>query len=175
MNKLLIILSSLLVLSGCQKEIDRNEELRQKIENKKLTAVTYIKEVPELKVFSVYNYKSAGLKSPFRKTVSELKIEKIIVSNVKPDLEREKTLLENYDLETLKMTGTIKKKKEGLEAIIETMDRKVYIVKKGDYLGKNFGKIINISTSEISLKEIVPNGPSIWQERPSVITMSRRN
>lgn len=170
MNKGLFIILPVLFLSGCD-DSNRVEELRVKIEQKKLTTEVSIPEPPELKKFKIYNYKNAGLKSPFRNSISELKTEKRSFTDIQPDSERTKEILEDYDLVSLKMTGTIKKKNESLEAIIETEDGKIYIVSKDKYIGKNNGKIQEVLPDRIILEEIISNGSYRWQKRPASLTM----
>jgi len=170
MNKILLIILPMLLLSGCNNE-NRVEDLRLKIEKKKLTTQVSIPSSPELKQFHVYNYKNANLKSPFRNSISIFKTEKKSFTDIQPDNKRKKSFLESYALVSLKMTGTIKNPNEGLQAILETDEGKVYIVKKDDYIGRNNGKIQNITSQKIELEEIISNGSYRWQKRPASIQM----
>ena len=45
-------------------------------------------------------------------------------------------------------------------------------VKVGSYAGKNHGRITEITQSQISLMEIVPDGRDGWVERPRSIVMA---
>lgn len=170
MKQINIIIVGLVVslLSGCNDS--SLEDLKKDIENQKANAQAFIPETPKLKQYEEYIYTSGGLKSPFKNTVSEVRIEKKVLTEVKPDLTRKKGELETYDLNSLKMIGTIKKSKENsLQAILSTGTGKVFIVEKGDYIGKNNGKILNISNDKINLEEIIPNGSYRWIKRPSTI------
>jgi type IV pilus assembly protein PilP len=50
-------------------------------------------------------------------------------------------------------------------------ERTLYRVKKGNYLGQNFGLIIDVTDSEIKLKEIVQDTAGDWAERESVLPL----
>jgi type IV pilus assembly protein PilP len=174
MYKKLLILLPTIFLFGCD-ETNRVEELRVQIEQKKLNTVVNIPPPPELKKFEVYNYQNAGLKSPFRNSISELKTEKKSFTDIKPDNERTKEELESYELVSIKMTGTINKSDEQLEAILETENGKIFVVKNGNYIGKNNGKILKINKDKIEIEEIIANGSYRWQKRPATITMHSTN
>ncbi len=173
MNKLTILIITALFVSGCVKN-DRVENLRVQIESKKIKAVANIQETPQFKSHERYSYGSGGLKSPFRNTISELRTLKKSFTDIKPDENRIKSALEGYNLESIKMTGTIKGSKESsLEAIIETNDGSVYIVKVDEYIGENNGRVTSINKNSIELEEIISNGSYRWLKRPAKITMIR--
>ena len=44
-------------------------------------------------------------------------------------------------------------------------------VKVGDHMGKNFGRVIEVSESSVSVMEIVPDGKDGWVERPRVLKL----
>ena len=62
---------------------------------------------------------------------------------VKPDLARPKEPLEMYPLETLKMVGTLERRKQTF-ALIKA-DAGLHRVRAGNYLGQNFGVITKIT------------------------------
>jgi type IV pilus assembly protein PilP len=45
-------------------------------------------------------------------------------------------------------------------------------VKSGNYLGQNFGLVMDISESTIKLKEIVQDSGGDWTERVSTLTLA---
>jgi type IV pilus assembly protein PilP len=51
----------------------------------------------------------------------------------------------------------------------------VHRVKVGDYLGRNDGKIVSISDSQVDVIEIVPDGEGGWLERPRSISLKERS
>jgi type IV pilus assembly protein PilP len=64
----------------------------------------------------------------------------------RPDLDRPKEPLELHPLETLKYVGVMTRKKVSY-AIIQ-VDGTLYQVKIGNYMGQNFGVVVDVSESE---------------------------
>ena len=45
----------------------------------------------------------------------------------------------------------------------------------GNYLGRNHGRIVDISETQIDLIEIVPTGDGFWIERPQTVQLRQIN
>ena len=89
---------------------------------------------------------------------------------MQPDLNRPKEPLEAYSLETLKMVGMLSR--QGVvHAVIKTPDNAIYHVKKGNYVGQNFGRITQIGDGEVGLREIVQDSAGDWSERTSTLLL----
>ena len=88
---------------------------------------------------------------------------------IAPDLNRRKEPLEAFPLEQLKMVGTLSQGKDTY-AIVRA-DKTLYRVKKGNYMGQNFGLITEVTEGEIKLKEIVQDSAGDWAERQSVLPL----
>lgn len=171
MNKKIMVVSilSILVLSGC-KQTDK-AELVVEIEKIKANSMGFIPDPPPIIERVAYNYKSDGLKSPFRNSIGKIKTREKTLTDIKPDLERERGILESQDLSNFFMTGVISlSRDESPQAIVKNSRGNVYMVSVGDYIGKNNGKIKEITDTTIKLEEIVPNGP-YWVSRPSELTI----
>ena len=85
------------------------------------------------------------------------------------ELTRRKEPLEAFPLEQLKMVGTLSQAKE-MYALVRA-DKTLYRVKKGNYMGQNFGLITDVTEGEIKLKEIVQDSAGDWAERQSVLPL----
>ena len=88
---------------------------------------------------------------------------------IAPDLNRRKEPLEAFPLEQLKMVGTLSQGKDTYALV--RADKTLYRVKKGNYMGQNFGLITDVTDSEIKLKEIVQDSAGDWAERQSVLPL----
>jgi type IV pilus assembly protein PilP len=51
----------------------------------------------------------------------------------------------------------------------------VYRLKVGDYLGRNDGRIVAISGSQVDVVEIVPDGEGAWLERPRTLPLKEHS
>lgn len=90
-----------------------------------------------------------------------------------PDQNRPREPLEAYDLEKLKMKGTLLKKGR-IVAIIETPDKSTYSVQVGSYLGQNFGVVTQIADTGITLKETVEDSSGEWVERTTILPLDEQ-
>jgi type IV pilus assembly protein PilP len=125
-----------------------------------------IEPLPEVKVYEPFTYNAFDLPDPFKPR----KLSTGGGGGMQPDLTRPKEPLEAFSLETLKMVGMLSK--QGVvHAVIKTPDNAIYHVRKGNYIGQNFGLITQISDSEVSLREIVQDSAGDWSERLSTLIL----
>ena len=82
---------------------------------------------------------------------------------------RRKEPLEAFPLEQLKMVGTLTQGPDTYALV--RADKTLYRVKKGNYIGQNFGLITDVTDGEIKLKEIVQDSAGDWAERQSVLPL----
>ena len=59
-----------------------------------------------------------------------------------------------------------------LEALIEDPTGSVTRVRVGSYMGRNFGRVVEVSSDQIALVEIVPDGQDGWVERSRNISLA---
>ncbi len=85
------------------------------------------------------------------------------------ELSRRKEPLEAFPLDSMTMVGSVRRK--GVPFALLRVDRLLYQVKQGDYLGQNFGKITKITEDEITLREIVQDATGEWIERPGSLQL----
>lgn len=90
-------------------------------------------------------------------------------SAVAAELNRRKEPLEAFPLDSMSMVGSMNKK-GALYALLK-VDGLLYQVKTGEYLGQNYGKIMKITETEITLREIVQDAAGEWIERPTTLQL----
>ena len=79
--------------------------------------------------------------------------------------------MEAYPLESLKYVGMLSRNKLTY-ALLKTPDNDIQQVKVGNYVGQNFGRITQITDSELILNEIVQDELSgDWIERVSNLAL----
>ena len=123
-----------------------------------------IEPLPEFKPYEMFAYQAAGMRSPFEPPVILNSNSHQINSNVKPNLTREKSFLEQFDIESISLVGSISNE-DGLWGLVRTSEG-VHRVKAGDYMGRNHGRIDYIDEQELRVIEIIPAGDNLWIERP---------
>ena len=127
-----------------------------------------IKPLPEFQPYSSFVYGASGLRSPFESPVAYSEMATNVASMVNaPDAARRKDVLERYPLGELSLVGTLSKgENASLSALVKTISGSVHVVTAGQYMGKNNGRILNISEAQLDLIEVVPNGSGGWISRP---------
>jgi type IV pilus assembly protein PilP len=125
-----------------------------------------IEPLPQVKVYEPFTYNAFDLPDPFKTR----KLSTGGGGGMQPDLNRPKEPLEAYSLETLKMVGMLSRQGT-VHAVIKTPDNAIYHVKKGNYVGQNFGRITQISDGEVGLREIVQDSAGDWSERTSTLLL----
>ena len=58
-----------------------------------------------------------------------------------------------------------------VEALIKDPQGVIHQVHVGDYMGQNYGHVTAVTTSEIDLVELVPNGSGGWMERDASVAL----
>lgn len=134
-----------------------------------------IDPLPEVQVYRAFTYSAAGSRSPFTPP-AEVVVSDIQISDdqstVKPDFDRPAEVLESFSISELKMVGTLQRgPEETLWALISDNEGGVHMIKEGQYMGRNHGRIVTIAEGRIDLLEIVPNGHGGWLERPQSISL----
>src|SRR5690606_28726755 len=82
---------------------------------------------------------------------------------IAPEMARRKEPLEAFPLDTMAMVGSLNK--VGKPTALLKVDKLLYQVQVGGYLGPNYGRITKITETAIQLREIVQDPTGDWVER----------
>ncbi|MCA3000050.1 MAG: pilus assembly protein PilP [Rhodocyclaceae bacterium] len=159
-----VAVAVLLILGGCGEGFS---DLRSFVKESEKSVSRKIEALPQVKPFAPFAYEGFDLPDPFKPRKLAIKQENAGANA--PDLNRRKEPLEAFPLEQLRMVGTLYQ--SGTMFALVRAERTLYRVKKGNYLGQNFGLIVDITDSEIKLKEIVQDTAGDWAERESVLPL----
>jgi type IV pilus assembly protein PilP len=88
---------------------------------------------------------------------------------IEPELARRRQPLEAFPLDSMTMVGSLDRSGE-LVALVR-VDRLLYQVRPGNYLGQNFGRVTRITETEVVLREIVQDAAGEWIERPAALQL----
>ncbi len=161
----------MLVLVGCSN--DDVSDLKQYISTVKARPKGLIEKLPEIKTIEPFIFKPENHRDPFRALEQPEPIENTGIdtgNGLRPDFTRRKEELEAFPLDALQMVGTVDMKST-LWGLIKASDNTVHRVQAGNYMGKNFGKILRISTDRIEIMEILPDKPGTWREQQTSLAL----
>lgn len=164
MKRLVMLIAPLLMLSGCGG--GDMDDLRAFVAETGKDMQGKVEPLPEIKPYEAFSYAAFDLPDPFKPR----KLSTGGGGGLQPDLARPKEPLEAYSLETLKMVGVLSKKGV-IHAVIRTPDNAIYHIRKGNYMGQNFGLVTQIGDSEVALREIVQDSAGDWSERTSTLIL----
>lgn len=157
-----------LVLAGCAQDMS---DLEQWTADVMARPGGRLEPPPQAQPYEEFIYAANDLRSPFVPTLQPqvpTAGEAGTIDGPVPDFNRNKEILEEFALDSLRMVGTVVK--DGtLFALVLNSEGEIFRVRSGNYMGLNHGRIIYIDEASIRLLEIVPDGLGGWQERESMI------
>ena len=134
-----------------------------------------IAPIPPFKAYRAFSYNAMTLRSPFGRPV---KIRQTTrpqsISAVVPDFERPRDFLEQFTFDSLAMVGTLSKGSTDW-SLIRDPEGGVHRVREGNFLGRNHGKIVEMTATHVAVIEIVSNADDGWVERPRTIKLNGLN
>ncbi len=143
----------LIALSGCG---GGGQEVKAWMKETELKTKPHVPPLTEPKKFIPFGYISKTEVDPFNPNkllVAIAKLKDSTKAGIKIDESRVREVLEGFPLDSFKMVGTLQK--PGVNVALVQVDKAVYQVKVGNYMGQNHGKITSITETEINIKEIV--------------------
>lgn len=134
-----------------------------------------IAPIPAFKAYKAFSYSATSLRSPFDRPIEIREISQLqAVSTVEPDETRPREFLEQFTFDSLVMVGTLSR--SGTDwSLIRDPEGGVHRVKVGNYLGRNHGKIVEMTGNYVAVIEIVSDGNDGWVERPRTIKLAGVN
>jgi type IV pilus assembly protein PilP len=160
------------LLAGCSADTD---ELRGWIDQQRRDAKPSVEPLTPPRKFDPAPYAGSRAVEPFstQKLSVAIKQEvRQVNSLVSAELNRRKDPLESYPLDAMTMVGSVTRQARPFALL--RVDKLLYQVKLGDYLGQNYGKITKITETEIGLREIVQDAAGEWIERPTTLQLQEQ-
>lgn len=149
-----------LTLLGCVSH--DNDDLKQWMHDSSKNLRGQIEPMPQVQPYAPFSYQAFNMLDPFNQ--QKLLVAKRQLGANAPDFKRPREALEEYDLDKLKMVGTLKRGNMNF-GLIKTPDNAVYRVQLGNFVGPNFGRVKRITETEIELSETVEDLNGEWVQR----------
>ncbi len=168
-----ISIAALLSLTACIG--DDQQDTRQWMQAQRNATKPSVQPIPEPKKFTPAPYLNDLSTEPFsnQKLAQALKRESSQATAnaalIAPELNRRKEVLEGYPLDAMAMVGTMLPK--GVPVALVRVDKLLYQVRVGNYLGQNYGKVVKLSETELVLREIVQDAAGEWIERQASLQL----
>jgi type IV pilus assembly protein PilP len=160
LKKTLATLLCPLLLSACGSS--NTEDLHAWMQQASQGLRGQIDPLPQAQAYQPFTYNAFDIPDPFNPVKLQM-AKKQNAANA-PDFKRVRELLENYDLDKLKMVGLLKRNNINY-ALIRTPENSIYRVQPGNFIGPNYGQIKRISETELVLSETVEDLNGEWVQR----------
>ncbi len=161
-----------LLLGGCSADHD---ELREWMEQQRREVKPRVAPLQPPKRFDPQPYTAAQVTEPFsgqKLSVALKQDARQPNSLLAAELNRRKEPLEAYPLDSMAMVGSVNK--QGQPFALLRVDNLLYQVKVGDYLGQNNGRVLRITETEVTLREVVQDATGEAIERPATLQLQER-
>lgn len=170
--KRLALCLMVLTLAGCSND---ENELRQWMEQERKDAKPTVTPLLPPKKFLPHPYEAAVGVEPFSPQKLSVAIKQEAAqpnSLLTAEINRRKEPLEAYPLDGMAMVGSMMR--DGRRYALLRVDNLLYSIKAGDYLGQNFGRVMKISETEVTLREVVQDAAGEWIERTSTLQLQEK-
>lgn len=166
-----LVVGSALLLAGCGG--DNFSDLDRFMEEKRARPGGVIAPIPTFKAYEAFAYSATALRSPFDRPIEVRDIQRLqAISAVKPDEDRPKEFLEQFTFDSLQMVGTLERGGEEW-SLVKDPEGGIHRVSVGNYLGRNHGKVVEMTDTYVAVVEIVSDGTEDgWVERPRTLELS---
>ncbi|WP_422088071.1 pilus assembly protein PilP [Variovorax sp.] len=158
-------------LSACESD---QEDLQRWMAEQRAQVKPSVPRITEPKKFTPQTYTEASSFEPFNmlKLTQALRRESNQPSTselIAPELARRKEALEAFPLDSMAMVGSMNR--NGQPVALVRVDKLLYKVRVGEYLGLNYGRITRINETEVALREIVQDAAGEWIERVATLQL----
>ncbi len=171
----LLAVAVLLAACGASGE----DELRQWMTEQKSQTRPRIAPISEPKQFLPASYDQVATMEPFsnQKLTQALRREStqaaVNGALIAPELARRREALESFPLESMTLVGSMTR--SGQPVALLKVENLLYQVRPGNYLGQNYGRVIKIAETEVTLREIVQDATGEWIERTATLQLQERS
>jgi type IV pilus assembly protein PilP len=158
------------MLVGCEGE--QHSDLQNELNEMTKGFRGQVDPLPQVRPYEPVAYQAEGEVDPFRPDRIEVATGPggpPKIGGKQPDLDRPKEPLEAFPLESIQMVGSLTQGGESFGLV--KAGPNLYRVRKGNYMGQNFGVITGIDEVQISLKELIQEGSGEWIERTSSLQL----
>ena len=155
----------------------RQDILREWMEEQRKASIPTVKKIPAPQPFRHLSYEQGDRKDPFTKQYF-VALANAAAEKENPDLSlsqksRARQPLESIPLESMNFVGMLEK--QGRSVGLVRANGIVHQVVPGQYIGKNFGKVLRVDESGIQLREIAQDAGGKWLERDTYLRIQGSN
>ena len=158
-----------LLLLGCAAE--DHQDIRQWMREEAKGMLGKVTQLPEISAFPVVAYDTETLTSPC--APGKIVTLEAVADKTAPDRTRPQQPLEIFPIEDLKVVGIIMAGTVPYALIQTPPPNKPKHVRVGEYMGRSFGKITEITRDGITVLERIKDANGAWVEQEKVLMVPK--
>ncbi len=167
--RVVLLLCAAALAAGCDQ--DRHGNLKRELDELTKDLRGKVEPLQPLKPYEPVLYQAENEVDPFRPDrINVAKASPVPATGKAPDLDRPKEPLESFPLESIQMVGAIIRSNHETYGLVKAGPN-LYRVRKGNYMGQNYGVVTAIDETQITLKELVQDSSGEWVERPATLML----
>lgn len=171
--RVLLACSVLALAAGCAADYD---ELQAWVESERRAVKPRVQALQAPRKFDPESYTGAQGADPFsnQKLSSALRQESVQPNSaLAGEMTRRKEPLEAFPLDGMTMVGSLAR--QGRFFALLKVDNLLYMVKQGDYLGQNYGRVTKIEETRVDIRELVQDAAGEWVTRQAQLHLQERS
>jgi type IV pilus assembly protein PilP len=161
-----------LLATGCAQGF---EELQAWIDTERRSAKPQVRPLQPPRQFMPEPYEGAEAVDPFSAQKLSVALRQEAAqpnSALAAELNRRKEPLEAYPLDLMMMVGSLSR--QGRAVALLRVDNLLHMVKQGDYLGQNYGRVTKVDETRVEVRELVQDAAGEWVTRSAVLHLQDR-
>lgn len=159
-----VVFAMVALLAACSNDMS---DLTGYIEDVKARPAEPIPPIPPVQTYTPYVYEGLTGRDPFRPSTNEGSDDVAATGNKggpRPDANRPREYLEQFELDTLSMVGTFSMG-DSHWGLVRDPNGVVHRVAVNNYIGKNHGRVTFIQETQLGLSELITDGLGGWLVR----------
>lgn len=171
--------TAILLLSACSSDMS---DLEQSVAEIKAKENPNVEPLPRFEIVQPFYYTADNSRDPFEPLPLGITPpepfkrddgddEKPKLKCPSPDTNRVRTDLERLPLDVLQMVGTVQEADNLFGLVVSKATGILHKIKVGDYIGQDYGRVINITETEIAVEESVPDGQGCYTRKVNTIAL----
>lgn len=157
-------------LGGCD---SGSQDIRAWMDETRRNTPVISAKLEQPKKFEPFRYEASGDVDPF--SIAKLKVGLTTAGPdrgndaLRPDTSRRREPLEAFPLDNLAMVGSLHR--GGVNVALLRTDTALHQVRVGNYIGQNFGRVLQISEAEVAIREVVQDAAGDWVQRDTALRL----
>lgn len=169
MRRICLLLSLSCLLAACND--DEHSDLKEWMTEEAKNIKGHVDVPPPLITPPIVSYAAKDLESPFSPEKIRTRDGGSLNDPSNPEAGRPPEYLEKFPLESMRLIGVVTYMGKTY-AVIQTPEKPKHVT-VGNYIGPNYGKIVEITKTQMRISETVKDANDLWVHRDKILYLQQ--